>query len=231
MAQHEPVAISTAGERPVVAASGHVKGTTAAELAAALERMDPEQYEGVTVDLRSALSLDPLVVHALLHTWDRWGQKPDSVRVIVTPGPVHRYLDTLGLDRALDLVEPETESGTEAPRLETGADTWPLAQQGAVDHYHDLLKAARTHDLHRFERLARTATPICVAAGARAGGAASGDWCERCPLHHEYGGCRPIVAQMIRAANAGNWDAAQLLALALIAEVADVPRQSRGPRE
>src|SRR4051794_32028743 len=98
--------------------------------------------------------------------------------------------------------------------------SWPRSQEGALEQYHCLLRAAREHKLSAFVELALATTPICESSGAEPGGTAFGEWCERCPLHHQYGGCRPIVGQMVRAAEQGNWEAAQLMVLALTAEVA-----------
>src|SRR3954465_9805764 len=88
--------------------------------------------------------------------------------------------------------------------------SWSLSQQGALEQYHCLLRAALEHDLRAFVELALATTPICEAAGAETGGTAFGEWCEQCPLHRQYGGCRPIVGQMVRAAEQGNWEAAQM---------------------
>jgi len=109
--------------------------------------------------------------------------------------------------------------------------SWSLTQQGAMEQYHLLLRAALERDLNTFVELALAATPICEAAGAEPGGTAFGEWCGLCPLRQQYGGCRPIITQMVRAAEQGNWEAAQLLVLSLIAEVAGVsPPTARAER-
>jgi hypothetical protein len=215
------VSVSEGGQCPVVVASGHVVRGAAQELVAALERLEPEPCPQITVDLRGAFSVDPVVVHALLHAWERRQRRPDSVRVLVIPGPVQRFLDMLGLEHALDVVHPGDEPATPLPVLAPAE--WQAAREGALEHYQHLLAAARVRDVEQFAAAARLAHPLCVAAGAPAGGLAFGEHCSDCPLRKEYGGCQPLLAQATRAAERGNWDAAQLLLLALIAQVAGMP--------
>jgi hypothetical protein len=144
------------------------------------------------------------------------------VRLLVAPGPVQRLLDMLGLEHALEVVHPGDETDRTPEVFDSEA--WRQAQEGALAHYHRLLATARAGDAAAFAHAARAAQPICVAAGATAGGPAFGEWCSRCPLRAEYGGCQPLLAQAIRTAERGNWDAAQLLVMALIAEVVGMPR-------
>jgi hypothetical protein len=205
------------GGGAVLVAEGHVVGEAARELVAGLEQVAPGPAETVTVDLRGALSLEPVVVPALLLAAAR-RPRPGGVRVLVTPGPVQRFLDLLDLEPVVELVHPGEDE--EEPLRVLPAEEWRAAREGAIRHYEQLLASARRHDREAFAAAAAAAHPICVASGAEPGGRAFGEWCDRCPLRAEYGGCQPLLEQATRAAEHGNWDAAQLLVMALIAEVA-----------
>jgi hypothetical protein len=208
------------GTRTCLQARGAVYGEAAKELASALARLDPNQHPLLTLDLREATGLDPSVVHGLMHAWERRGQQRGCVRVLVSPGPVQRFLDSLGLQRALD-VDQERHPAPEEEALAWFADTGTRreALEGALGHYRQLLDAMRRRDLEATRTLAAEAHSVCVAMGAAPGGHAIGEWCERCPMREAYGGCQPVLAHAVRAADRGAWEAAELLVLALMAEV------------
>ncbi len=205
------------GERPVLVATGIIGRTHAAELADQIRALDPQTVPTLTVDLRAATSLDPLVVHALLHAWERRQESYGSVRLLVSEGAVERFLDALGLERAFVITRPEEQS-TDAPPVLTGEE-WRAAQRETAAHYQRLLDTARREDLPALRAAALEAHPICVASGAQAEGPAFGHWCDHCPLRHQYGGCQPLLQHAVRAAEHGNWEATELLLMALIAEV------------
>lgn len=182
-------------------------------VAAAVQGLDPLAYPRVTLDLRECDTADPVVVHALLRAWERRDRAFGSIRVLTRPGPAERFLRSLRLEHALDI---QREDAVHQPLR--GDPGWVNARLGTVGHYHRLLSAAQQRDLARFETLVAAAHPVCVEAGAHPQGHAVGPWCTECRLAAQYGGCRPLLERMVRAARAGNWDAAQMLVLALIAE-------------
>jgi hypothetical protein len=209
------IAVGTANDRTLITAAGDVRAR-AQELSNTIQHLDPFEHPRITLDLRDANSIDPLVVHALLRAWEHRDRAFGCVRVLTGPGDVARYLHGLRLEHALDLQHPHPPEG--APEI-TPAE-WEIAQIGTIQHYRELLQAAQQRDLPRFERLARLAHPVCEVSGAPGEGPAVGHWCTHCPLAQVYGGCQPLLDQMIRAAHAANWEAAQMLVLALIAETA-----------
>lgn len=207
--------VEKVGDRTVVTVSGDVR-RRAQEVSNVIQHLDRSQHPRLTLDLRGAASIDPLVVHALLRAWEARDRAFGCIRVLTRPGDVARYLHGLRLEHALDFQHQQpADSGPEIT-----PDEWEAAQIGTIRHYRELLAAAQQRDLPRFERLARMAHPICHAAGAPEGGPAEGPWCATCPLAQVYGGCQPLIDQMIRAAHAANWEAAQMLVLALMAEAA-----------
>jgi hypothetical protein len=203
---------------PVLAASGDVVGGVARNLSAGLAQLDPATCPSVTLDLRGATSVDPPVAVALMRAWDRRARRPGSVRVLVSPGAVARFLDMLGLGQVVETAGPRPSRAGKVPAAER--ERWEQARRGSVARYHALLEAAHERDLASLQRAAREAHPICVASGAEPGGSAFGEWCEQCPMAGQYGGCHPIIDQMLRAAGQANWEAAELLILSLIAEAA-----------
>lgn len=216
-----------AAEPVMLTRGGTVAGDTAVELAALIEQLDPKDHPRLTLDLREATSLDPTVAQALLQAWERRGQERGSVRVLVSPGAVERFFDALGLERAFEIARGEAEEEAPVPSPAVLKDSL----RGSVRHYHELLELARARDLTGLRKAAQEAHPICVAVGAKPGGAAFGPWCEDCPLRWQYGGCRPIIGHIVQAAEHGNWDAAQLLIMSLIAEAVgrDVGPTEPGP--
>jgi hypothetical protein len=94
------------GDRATLAAESNIRGEVADALSATLRDLDPGETPLLALDLRKATALDPLVIHALMHAWERRGRQSGCVRVLVTPGPVQQYLDRLGLDHAFDIVHP-----------------------------------------------------------------------------------------------------------------------------
>jgi anti-anti-sigma regulatory factor len=215
------------GNGAVIVASGDVLGDAAQDLALEIRHLDPAAHPVVTLDLRQATALDPLVVHALLHARQRRGDEWGRVRLLVAPGRVARFFSLPRLQRLFDVVVTGDES--DAPgRTRFGGD-WDTALVGSLEHYHQLLELARQGDLPALRRAAAAAHPICVGAGAEPGGPASGEWCRNCPVRHLYGGCQPLVDHVLRAAEQGNWEAAQLLILSLIAETTGVTGPGQPP--
>jgi hypothetical protein len=212
---------------PLVA-RGDVIGEAAQQLDRAIRTLDPVTHPLLTLDLRRATALDPLVIHSLLHARQRRGDQWGTVRVLVAPGAVERFLNHPRFQRLFDIVHPG-EGEADRPPREIPAAAWEPAQLGAIEHYHQMLDAARRHDAAALRALAGQAQPVCVASGAEPEGPASGEWCDDCPMRHVYGGCQPLISHLLRAAEAGNWEAAQLLVLALIAEVAGVTRPGQSP--
>lgn len=223
---HSPtITRSKEGHDLILTARGAVIGEAAQDLASQLADLDPEDSPVMTLDLREATALDPLVVNALLKARERRSgdqaedQGPEGdVRILVCPGRVQKFLDSLRLEHAFEVVHEEAQQFGTMPIPLVEADTWSSVRMGSVEHWHELLAAARRHDLVAFLRLSGESHPICVAAGADPGGPAFGAWCAACPLHALYGGCRALLDQANHAVELGNWDAAQLLVLALIAE-------------
>lgn len=218
MVQTGHVSFGGSASCPVLAASGNVVGAAARDLAAGITQLDPTTSPKVTVDLRGATSVDPPVAVALMRAWDRRSHRPGSVRILASMGPVARFLDLLGLSQVMDMAGPESHAPERLPVV--GREVWEQARQSAVQRYHALLEAAHRRDLAVLKRTAQEAHAICVASGAEPGGTAFGEWCEECPMREQYGGCHPLVDQMLRAAEQGNWEAAELLILALVAEAA-----------
>lgn len=212
------VTVEPHGDRTLITASGDVRGR-AQEVANIIQRLDPFEHPRITLDLRKAHTISPLIIHALMRAWERRDRTFGCIRVQTVPGEVARYVHQLRLEHALDL---QHEIGDAAgPALQPVQ--WEAAQLGSIEHFHRLLDAAQAKDLDGFLSLTHQAHPICEGAGAPAGGTAIGKWCGHCPLAEQYGGCHPLLDQMNRAAQAGNWEAAQMLVLALIAEVAGGP--------
>jgi hypothetical protein len=210
------------GDRAMLAAKGDVRGEVADALSAALRDADPDEAPLLTVDLQRANSLDPLIIHALMHAWERRGRQWGCVRVLVTPGPVQQYLDRLGLDHAFDIVHPG-ELG-ELPR-NGDPQKWRQALAESLLHYRRLLEAIDAADAGELRLVAEQAHPVCIAAGAAPGGTAFGKWCQDCPLRKDYGGCQPVVAQILRSAALNDWGSARALVLALIAQVEGLHRR------
>jgi len=92
------------GERAVLTATGDICGEAAEELAGIARRLDPIEMPLLTLDVREVTALDPVVIHALMHAWERRGQERGCIRILAAPGSVLQYLDLLGLQRALDIV-------------------------------------------------------------------------------------------------------------------------------
>lgn len=216
---HTPkITVEPHGDRTLITASGNVR-VRAQEVANIIQHLDPFEHPRVTLDLRKAHTISPLVIHALMRAWERRDRTFGCIRVQTAPGEVARYVQQLRLEHALDLQHEIGEAG--GPTLQP--IQWEAAQLGSIEHFHRLLDAAQAKDLDRFLSLTHQAHPICEGAGAPAGGTAIGKWCGHCPLAEQYGGCHPLLDQMNRAAHAGNWEAAQMLVLALIAEIAGGP--------
>jgi hypothetical protein len=210
------------GDRAVLAAEGAVHGDVADALAAALRDLDPGEAPLLTLDLRRASSLDPLIIHALMHAWERRGRQWGCVRLLVSPGPVQQYLDRLGLDHAFDLVHPGELA--ELPR-NGDPQKWRQALAESLLHYRRLLQAIDATDAGELRLVAAQAHPVCIAAGAAQGGTAFGKWCQDCPLRKDYGGCQPVIAQILRSASLKDWESARRLVLALIAQVEGLHRR------
>jgi hypothetical protein len=232
-AEAHPARISgpTGEERALLVATGDLVGQAGIELADTLRHLDPKQYPSLTLDLRGATTLDPLVIHALLHARERRGDEWGCIRVLVAPGPVDHLLSVPRLQRLFDVVRLDlpNQERVAAQSAQPALDEKTVS--GAVQQYHRLLDAARARDLTLFQQLAGEAHPICVAAGAKPEGPAVGPWCEHCPLRREFGGCSPLIAHMLHAAEGGHWDAAQLLVLSLIAEAVATAPSGAPPRD
>lgn len=206
------VRLEPAGDRLLIT-PGPPGANQSGAVAEAVRELDPLTHPRLTLDLRECETTDPVVVHALLRAWERRDRAFGSIRVLTRPGPAERFLLALRLEHALDI---QRDQAVRQPMR--GDPGWVNARLGTVGHYHQLLAAAQQQDLARFETLAAAAHPVCVEAGAHPQGHAVGPWCTECRLAARYGGCRPLLDHMIRAARTGNWEAAQLLVLTLIAE-------------
>lgn len=100
----------------VFAAQGDLLRDAAQDLAAQIERLDPRAFRVLTLDLRYATAIDPLVVHALvrareLRTAGVGSTEPEGeVRIVVSSGPVQQFLDSLRLDHCFEVIHRERES-------------------------------------------------------------------------------------------------------------------------
>jgi hypothetical protein len=225
--RHAPrIAGPVESDGPLLVALGDVLGEAAEQLAVEIRRLDPHAHPSFTVDLRQATAIDPLVIHALLHARNRRGDEWGAVRLLVAPGNVERFLNHPRFHRLFEIVHSEEEGASEPADF---AGEWEPALLGSLDHYHHLLEITRRRDLPALRAAAQEAHPICVAAGAQPGGPVFGEWCRQCPVRHVSGGCQPLVAHMLRAAEHGNWEAAQMLILSLIAEASGVTRPAGAP--
>lgn len=221
------VSVRDEGDRYVVEVSGNAGNGSASHLVKLLRELDPEEHPLLTLDLREATELSPLVIHALLCAWERRWCQPGSIRVLTAPGSIQQYLDSLRLHNVL-IVEHAGSVG-ELQISCHSSEEWEAAQKATVERLRTLLLAAQNRDLPVLKALARQATPLCVASGAPEGGTAFGTWCTHCPMTDRYGGCRPLMDQMLRAAAKDDWDVAELLIMALIGEAAactDCDRQA-----
>jgi hypothetical protein len=100
--------------------------------------------------------------------------------------------------------------------------TWDQAQGEALEYFHRMLYAARRQDLAFLQQQAAKAHPLCVTSDMDPGGDLLAEGCDTCPVGEQYGNCRLLIIRAVKSAEQGNWEAAQLLLLSLIAEVAGV---------
>jgi hypothetical protein len=204
------------GERTVLSLQGCATGDPGLRLASQLQHLSVIEHPDLTVDLRGCKCVDPIVVHALMHAWEQRNREFGCIRVLVSPGPVARYLDVLGLGHALDVVHDDT--GLVLDVLPRSSAEWEPIQEETVEHFHRLLAAARRHDLTELRRESQQAHALCVAVGAHPSGDAFGPWCAHCPMRAQYGGCQPLIDHMLRAGAHNDWKTAQLLILTLVSE-------------
>src|SRR5205814_2833557 len=127
---------------------------------------------------------DPMIIHALMHAWERRSRQWGCIRVLVVPGPVQQYLDRLGLDHAFDVVHPGEFD--ELPR-NGDPQKWRQALSESLLHYRRLLDAIETGDAGEFREISEQAHPVCIAAGAVPGGRAFGKSCQACPPRRDCG--------------------------------------------
>ena len=214
----DQVLVRDEGNRTVLTVTGNAADVNGARLVTALRELDPVEHPLLTLDLREATGISPLVVHALLAAWERRWCQVGCIRAITGPGAVQQYLDSLRLHNVL--VIEHSDSVEDARISHYSSKGWETAQTATVEQLRTLLLAAQNRNLSLLKALAWEATPLCVASGALEGGTASGCWCAHCPMTERFGGCRPLVDPMPRAAGLGDWEVAELPIMALIAEAA-----------
>jgi hypothetical protein len=82
-----------------------------------------------------------------------------------------------------------------------------------------MLQAARRHDLATLLNEVQERHPTCVTAQPEVGERPCTERCHTWPVGDQYGNCRQVITRAIKTAQRGNWEATQLLILALIADV------------
>lgn len=216
------ITVEDQGDRLLIRATGPVVFEVARQLADELLGANAADVARIHLDLTEATTLDPGVVGALLQAWERRGRTLGTIQIAVSEGHVGHYLRSLGLDRALELVSGDAASTTErrgaAPPVHR-PEEWELAREGALEHLRTLLESVRRRHLAELRHRALELNTLCAAAGALPD--AQPDFarrCARCPLHHQFGGCGPVLERAVRAAGAGAWLAAEHYLLGLEAE-------------
>ena len=96
------------------------------------------------------------------------------------------------------------------------------AQREALEHFHRMLYAARRQDLATLLEEAAKAHPLCVTSELDPSERLLAEGCDTCPVGEQYGNCQQLIGRVMNTAEQGNWEAAQLLLLSLIAEVVGV---------
>jgi hypothetical protein len=185
-----------------------------------MRTLDPEQAPQFTLDLRRATTLDPLVIYALLNAWERRGRQWGCVRVLVTPGEVQQYLDSLALEQALDIIHPgeDDEDEGDPGRLRR-------ALPGTIAHYRHMLEAIREQDLAALEAMAQQAHPICLASTPARDAPCGERGCPDCPIRREHGGCERLITRVLYSARFHDWHAAEELVLGMVAHAESVRRR------
>ena len=115
-----PAAISRPhdGDRTVIVASGDMTRDAAQQAGGEIESLQAGEHPLLTLDLRGATALDPRIVHALMHAWERRDRGWGCIRLLGPPAAWHAFSTCSGSSG------PSTSCGTKLPTMRRRSRCW-----------------------------------------------------------------------------------------------------------